>query len=73
MQQIRQNRRIERNKQIKQKEINMKANQRICPLDGKPCEKDCPDRYQNDPQGGCILNAYIDACEDAYREKQTKR
>ncbi len=31
--------------------------QRICPLDGKPCEKSCPDRYPNDPRGGCILVA----------------
>lgn len=38
--------------------------QRICPLDGKPCEKSCPDRYPNDPRGGCILVAVHDACED---------
>ncbi len=28
--------------------------QLMCPLDGLPCEKDCPDRY-NQPEGGCIL------------------
>lgn len=39
-------------------------NDRICPLDGKPCEKSCPDRYPNDPRGGCILVAMHDACED---------
>ena len=27
----------------------------ICPLDGKPCEKDCPDRYVDQPEGGCFL------------------
>ena len=27
----------------------------ICPLDGKPCEQDCPDRYIDQPEGGCIL------------------
>lgn len=27
----------------------------ICPLDGKPCEKNCPDRYIDHPSGGCIL------------------
>ena len=26
----------------------------ICPLDGKPCEKDCPDRYTDQPKGGCF-------------------
>lgn len=39
-------------------------NDRICPLDGKPCEKSCPDRYPNDPRGGCILVAMHDVCED---------
>ncbi len=29
--------------------------QLICPLDGKPCEKDCPDRYIDHPSGGCFL------------------
>lgn len=28
---------------------------RICPLDGKPCEKDCPDRFHDTPDGGCLL------------------
>lgn len=27
----------------------------ICPLDGKPCEKDCLDRYTDRPEGGCSL------------------
>lgn len=27
----------------------------ICPLDGKPCEKDCQDRYIDQPEGGCFL------------------
>ena len=25
----------------------------VCPLDGSPCEKDCPDRYIDRP--GCVL------------------
>ena len=29
--------------------------QLICPLDGDPCERDCPDRYVDQPEGGCIL------------------
>lgn len=28
----------------------------ICPIDGKPCEKDCRDRYQDKPEGGCALS-----------------
>lgn len=35
------------------KENDMK--QVICPLDGKPCENDCPDRYKDQPEGGCFL------------------
>lgn len=30
-------------------------NQVACPLDGKPCAADCPDRYQGRPEGGCAL------------------
>lgn len=29
--------------------------QLICPIDGLPCERDCPDRYIDQPEGGCIL------------------
>ena len=29
--------------------------QLICPLDGKLCEAGCPDRYRDQPQGGCML------------------
>lgn len=29
--------------------------QLICPLDNLPCEKDCPDRYKDTPEGGCFL------------------
>jgi len=27
----------------------------ICPLDGKPCKADCPDRYTDQSEGGCFL------------------
>lgn len=30
-------------------------NQLTCPLDGNPCAADCPDRYHDQPEGGCIL------------------
>ncbi len=29
--------------------------QLLCPLDGNPCEADCPDRYRDQPEGGCFL------------------
>ena len=32
----------------------------ICPLDGKPCEQDCPDRYIDQPEGGCILTTAME-------------
>jgi len=33
--------------------------QLICPLDGKPCEADCPDRYKDQPEGGDIGTLYV--------------
>lgn len=33
---------------------------RTCPLDGKPCEKDCPDRFHDTPDGGCLLTMVQD-------------
>lgn len=35
-------------------------NDRICPIDGKPCEKDCPDRFTDTPDGGCLLTPFQD-------------
>ncbi len=26
-----------------------------CPIDGCPCEADCPDLYHDEPAGGCML------------------
>lgn len=34
--------------------------QLICPLDGRPCEADCPDRYREQPEGGCILTTFME-------------
>lgn len=33
---------------------------RICPLDGKSCGKDCPDRFTDTPDGGCTLTLVQD-------------
>ena len=30
-------------------------NEIICPYDGRPCDPNCPDRYIDQPEGGCIL------------------
>lgn len=27
----------------------------VCPIDNRPCERDCPDRYIDTPEGGCFL------------------
>ena len=35
-------------------------NDRICPIDGNPCEKDCPDRFTDTPDGGCLLTLFQD-------------
>lgn len=32
----------------------------ICPLDGSPCEMDCPDRYRDRPDGGCQLTVAVE-------------
>lgn len=29
--------------------------QLTCPIDGKICAADCPDRYHDQPEGGCML------------------
>lgn len=33
---------------------------RTCPLDGKLCEKDCPDLFHDTPDGGCLLTMVQD-------------
>lgn len=32
----------------------------ICPLDNKPCEHDCPDRYVDQPEGGCFITTALE-------------
>lgn len=32
----------------------------ICPIDGLPCEQGCPDRYQNQPEGGCLITTALE-------------
>lgn len=32
----------------------------ICPIDGKPCEESCPDRYHDMPDGGCFLTTAME-------------
>lgn len=32
----------------------------ICPIDGLPCDPACPDRYTDQPEGGCILTTAIE-------------
>lgn len=32
----------------------------ICPLDNKPCEQNCPDRYTDTPDGGCFLTTAME-------------
>ena len=39
---------------------NITIKQIICPLDNLPCEKDCPDRYTDTPNGGCFLTTAQD-------------
>lgn len=32
----------------------------ICPLDNRPCEHNCPDRYTDRPEGGCLLTTALE-------------
>lgn len=32
----------------------------LCPLDGLPCAEDCPDRYRDEPGGGCLLTTLME-------------
>lgn len=32
----------------------------ICPIDNKPCDSNCPDRYRDEPAGGCFLTTAIE-------------
>ncbi len=32
----------------------------ICPLDNLPCEQECPDRYQDQLEGGCFLTTALE-------------
>ena len=33
--------------------------QLICPLDNRPCERDCPDRYKDRPEGGNVGAVFL--------------
>lgn len=37
----------------------------ICPIDGRPCEESCPDRYNDHPGGGCMLTTLIENSKTA--------
>ncbi len=32
----------------------------ICPIDNKPCEVDCPDRYRDALEGGCLMTTAME-------------
>lgn len=38
-------------------------NQITCPLDGTPCAADCPDRFYDREEGGCLLTMQIERGE----------
>lgn len=47
---------------IKKKEVCGGMEQIICPIDGKPCEETCPDRYIDRAEGGCFMTTFIEVC-----------
>lgn len=34
-----------------------------CPYNGRPCEKNCPNRYWDRPEGGCLFADLAAACD----------
>ena len=32
--------------------------EKICPIDGRPCDRFCSHRFKNRPEGGCFLTDY---------------
>ena len=38
----------------------MNMTQITCPIDGRPCEATCPDRYVDRPDGGCLLTTLME-------------
>ena len=43
--------------------------QLICPIGKKPCDRDCPDRYPDQPEGGCRLTTAQELARCKYPEK----
>ena len=37
----------------------------ICPIDGTPCAPDCPDRFHDREEGGCLLTMISEHCNAA--------
>lgn len=37
----------------------------LCPIDQMPCEKNCPDRYRDRPEGGCLLTTLLERVDSA--------
>lgn len=32
----------------------------ICPADGRPCDPDCPDRFHDREEGGCLMTMLLE-------------
>lgn len=37
--------------------------EKICPIDGHPCDRFCSHRYKNRPEGGCFLTDFAETCQ----------
>lgn len=48
-------------------------NEIICPIDGKPCDPACPNRYIDQPGGGCVLSTVADMSDTVIIVEQLEK
>ena len=45
----------------------------VCPIDGKPCDPACPNRYIDQPGGGCVLSTVADMSDTVIIVEQLEK
>ena len=42
--------------------------EKICPIDGRPCDRFCSHRYKNRPEGGCFLTDFAETMSEVFAD-----